>query len=45
VNCAVTTEEFVFDVDEVCSRPGTDWMAASIGLETSLATTAGAAPG
>ena len=38
-------EALVVLVADVDSRPGTPWMAVSIGIETSLLTTSGEAPG
>jgi hypothetical protein len=39
------TEAFVVLVAVVDSRPATPWMAVSIGVDTSLFTTSGDAPG
>jgi hypothetical protein len=38
-------EKFAFDVAVVPSRPGTAWIAVSIGVLTSSLTTSGLAPG
>ncbi len=38
-------DAFVVLVAEVDSSPGTPWIAVSIGIETSLLTTSGDAPG
>ena len=45
VNDAVTCDTFALDVERLDSRPATPWIAASIGTDTSLSTTAGEAPG
>jgi len=45
VNCACTIEAFVVLVADVVFSPGTPWMAVSMGVDTSLLTTSGAAPG
>src|SRR4051812_21977603 len=45
VNDACTIEAFVVLVAVEDSRPGTPWIAFSIGVETSLFTTSGDAPG
>ena len=45
VNDAWMIEAFVVLVAVVDSRPGTPWIADSIGVETSLLTTSGDAPG
>jgi len=44
-NDACTTEALVVLVAVVDSSPGTPWMAASMGVDTSLFTTSGDAPG
>ena len=39
------TEEFVVLVAVEVSRPGTPWIAVSMGVDTSCSTTSGDAPG
>ena len=45
MNDACTIDAFVVLVAVVDSSPGTPWIAVSIGVDTSLFTTSGDAPG